>query len=95
MAELDFRQTRTYEFIAAGIPRPEAQAWIGNRRVDFLWEKYGVVGEADGIAKYGRNDAEIRASITANRVVISVRWSLASPAARVIAGLMRRPPSGT
>lgn len=41
-----------------GIPEPEPQVSIGNERgafvarVDFYWDAYGVVGEADGELKY-------------------------------------------
>ncbi len=40
-----------------GLPPPRTQVVIGDAhgpiaRVDFLWERFGVVGEADGIGKY-------------------------------------------
>lgn len=35
-----------------GLPMPRTQAVIGRARVDFLWEQYGVIGEADGLGKY-------------------------------------------
>jgi hypothetical protein len=41
-----------------GIPEPELQVRIGNgwggfvARVDFYWDEFGVVGEADGAMKY-------------------------------------------
>lgn len=35
-----------------GLPAPRTQVVIGAFRVDFLWEQYGVIGEADGIGKY-------------------------------------------
>jgi hypothetical protein len=43
-----------------GVPAPEPQVeiWIDGRfagRVDFYWDEYGVIGEADGWGKY-RND---------------------------------------
>lgn len=46
-----------------GLPMPNTQVVIGEAgaRVDFLWEKYGVIGEADGIGKYlsdGRKQTE-------------------------------------
>jgi very-short-patch-repair endonuclease len=35
-----------------GLPPPRTQVVIGAARVDFLWEEFGVVGEADGLGKY-------------------------------------------
>lgn len=40
-----------------GLPAPRTQVTIGNgrdfyARVDFLWDEVGVIGEADGLAKY-------------------------------------------
>lgn len=49
---------------ACGLPAPEPQARIGNQsghfvgRVDFYWDEFGVVGEADGDVKYGGTDPE-------------------------------------
>jgi hypothetical protein len=44
-------------FREQGIPPPQTQVAIGDEweqygLVDFLWEKYGVIGEADGLGKY-------------------------------------------
>ncbi|TSD94441.1 hypothetical protein FOS14_20710 [Skermania sp. ID1734] len=45
----------------AGVPPPQLQAEVFNAsghwlaRVDFLWEKFGVIGEFDGKAKYLRD----------------------------------------
>lgn len=33
---------------AAGLPQPEAQAWVNGYRVDFYWPDLGLVVEADG-----------------------------------------------
>jgi len=47
---------------ACGLPAPTPQAVILDTdgvfvaRVDFLWGEYGVVGEADGVAKYRTDD---------------------------------------
>lgn len=38
--------------IDAGIPRPEVEAKIGNRVVDFLWRDANVILEVDGIANH-------------------------------------------
>jgi hypothetical protein len=47
-----------------GLPRPTPQVSIANEwggfvaRVDFYWDEFGVVGEADGDVKYGGIDPE-------------------------------------
>lgn len=46
-----------------GLPAPRTQVVVGQAgaRVDFLWEDFGVIGEADGIGKYvsdGRRTTE-------------------------------------
>lgn len=46
-------------FILLGLPVPQLQIWVeadGGRRVDFLWEEVGLVGEADGRVKYEGDD---------------------------------------
>jgi very-short-patch-repair endonuclease len=82
-AETAIESISRYEFIAAGLPRAEPNAWLGNTRVDFLWEKYRIIGEADGIGKYGRTDAEVRQNLRAERLrqqqledagYVFVRW---------------------
>lgn len=50
-------------FIDAGLPRPTLQAELrgasGRRyRVDFFWEQFGLIGEADGWGKFGVSDSE-------------------------------------
>jgi hypothetical protein len=42
-----------------GLPAPELQVWVGGDqgvigRADFLWRRYGTVGEADGAVKYAK-----------------------------------------
>jgi very-short-patch-repair endonuclease len=66
-AETAFESVSRYEFLAAGLPRAEPNAWIGNRRVDFLWERYRLIGEADGPGKHGKTEEELRANIRAER----------------------------
>jgi predicted transcriptional regulator of viral defense system len=59
------------------LPPPELQQWVGGEdegvvgRADFLWRRYGTIGEADGAIKYGdprraiaqlRRDAMLRAA---------------------------------
>lgn len=47
-----------------GLPESQLQVRIGNQwggfvaRVDFFWEQFGVVGEADGAMKYDGSDPE-------------------------------------
>jgi transcriptional regulator with AbiEi antitoxin domain of type IV toxin-antitoxin system len=46
-------------FRELGIPAPELQEWVGGEdgwlgRADFLWRRYGTIGEADGAVKYAR-----------------------------------------
>jgi len=59
-----------------GLPPPELQEWVGGDyeiigRADFLWQRYGTIGEADGAVKYAdperavaqlRRDARLRAA---------------------------------
>jgi hypothetical protein len=64
-------------FREQGIPPPELQQWVGGDdegivgRADFLWERFGTIGEADGAVKYAdprnaiaqlRRDARLRAA---------------------------------
>ena len=69
-----------------GLPAPEPQARIGNEwgsfigRVDFYWDEFGVVGEADGDLKYEGTEptpliTEKRRQGRAEEVgLIVVRW---------------------
>jgi hypothetical protein len=69
-----------------GIPEPEPQVSIGNdwggfvARVDFYWDEFGVVGEADGDLKYdGRDPAPLldekeRQGLLDNLDLGVVRW---------------------
>ena len=64
-------------FDEQGIPPPELQEWVGGDdegvvgRADFLWQRFGTIGEADGALKYAdpqraiaqlRRDARLRAA---------------------------------
>lgn len=56
-------------FLVAGLPVPEIQrSVIGPDgeiyRVDFMWEEYGVIGEADGLGKYGDDAVSIRRALS-------------------------------
>lgn len=46
-----------------GLPAPRTQVVIGSARVDFYWEEFGVIGEADGIGKYVSGGAELTEGI--------------------------------
>jgi len=39
-------------FQVNGLPTPRLQARLGDDRVDFLWDRWRVIGEADGLEKY-------------------------------------------
>ena len=54
-------------FHQAGLPPPDLQVWVGDDgevigRVDFLWRRYGTIGEADGAFKY-QTPARARAQL--------------------------------
>ena len=72
-------------FILLKLPVPELQVRLrvdGGRRVDFLWEQVGLVGEADGRVKYQGDDAlqvlwdekQRRDAIEEERTVIRWTW---------------------
>ena len=48
-----------------GLPAPELQVWVGGEeagvvgRADFLWRRYGTIGEADGAVKYADTNRAI------------------------------------
>lgn len=58
LAESAFESCARVVFREQGLPAPELQIPILGRegtviaRVDFLWRRYGVIGEADGLLKY-------------------------------------------
>jgi hypothetical protein len=70
----------------AGLPTPDLQVSIGNElggfiaRVDFYWDEFGVVGEADGDSKYDGStpgallDEKRRQSALEDLDVGVVRW---------------------
>ncbi|MDQ2749594.1 MAG: type IV toxin-antitoxin system AbiEi family antitoxin domain-containing protein, partial [Actinomycetota bacterium] len=71
------------------LPRPELQLAIGDRRgrfvgrVDFYWDEFGVVGEADGLQKYDDatsptlREEKIRQENLEETGLIVVRWGQA------------------
>lgn len=66
---------------AAGLPRPETQAWVNGYRVDFYWPDLGLVVETDGwryhrtpgqqATDYRRDHAHTRDGLTTLRVAES------------------------
>ena len=73
---------------AAGLPAPETQVCILNRsghflgRVDFYWDEFGVVGEADGLGKYdgellSPREEKVRQGRLEDCGLIFVRWGWA------------------
>jgi very-short-patch-repair endonuclease len=67
-----------------GLPAPELQVALGGASpvgiVDFYWEDFGVIGEADGLLKY--DDApdalraeKLRQEALENLGFIVVRWT--------------------
>lgn len=72
-------------FAEAGLPPPQLQVPIGDPEwpdgiVDFLWEEYGVIGEADGMFKYDGSPMALRAEKLRQEALeargyIVVRWT--------------------
>lgn len=54
-SELESRFLRLVH--AAGLPRPETQAWLNGYRVDFYWPGLGLVVETDGL-RYHRTPTQ-------------------------------------
>ena len=89
--------------VATGLPRPSVnrlvqgasgRAYYG----DLVWEEYGLIGEADGLGKYGRTAAEVRASMRSERERQAdleaagwrlARWASGESGAAIIARLGR------
>lgn len=68
-AESALESISRYRLLAAGVPRPELQQTLLRKyRVDFLWRAQKIIGEADGLAKYGSDEKAIRANLKAERV---------------------------
>jgi hypothetical protein len=89
--------------IAVGLPSPELNVPVlgaSGRRYfgDFVWREHGLIGEADGVAKYGATSAEIRAALRGERERQAdleaagwrvVRWVTGDPGARLVARISR------
>jgi hypothetical protein len=75
--------------IQRGLPRPlvgQAVRGASGKRywVDFLWATEGVIGEADGLGKYGTDETTVRRALAAERArqadleaagYVVIRWS--------------------
>ncbi|MDT4918625.1 MAG: hypothetical protein QOH89_3325 [Pseudonocardiales bacterium] len=84
-AESPLESLSRMQFAAAGLPAPLPQAEICSisgeyiTRSDFLWDEFGVVGEADGNAKYGPDgrvavrERETRAKLERAGLIV-VQW---------------------
>lgn len=89
--------------LAVGLPAPELNVVVRGRsgRVyvgDFVWGEERVIGEADGVGKYGRTGPEIRSALRAERERQSdleadgwrvVRWVTGDPGAQIVARVSR------
>jgi hypothetical protein len=85
-AESPLESVSRVAFHDLGLPTPELQVPLGDKNwpagiVDFYWEEFGVVGEADGLLKY---DDEQQLSLRAEKLrqealealgFIVVRWT--------------------
>jgi hypothetical protein len=81
------------------MPRPRLQPSIYDLdgrflgRVDFYWDEFGVVGEADGRIKYDKRDVltreKLRQEDLENAALVVVRWGWADTRSRP-AALRRR-----
>lgn len=67
-AESAFESISRYRLVRLAVPRPELQVRLLGYRVDFLWRAQRVIGEADGLRKYGCTEAEVRANVRAERL---------------------------
>jgi hypothetical protein len=89
LSESPLESQSRLKFIAFGLPAPQPQAPIadaGGRfigRVDFYWDEFGVVGEADGALKYGGIEGtplygeKLRQEDLEDTGLIVVRWGSA------------------
>ena len=76
-------EQRFYEICAnAGLPRPEIQAWMPERRrVDFIWRDYGVLVETDGrtthatLIAFSEDRARDRAHALAGLTTLRYTWA--------------------
>jgi hypothetical protein len=89
--------------VAVGLPRPELNVPVlgaSGRRYfgDFVWREHRVIGEADGVAKYGATAREIRAALSGERERQTdleeagwrvVRWVTGDRGAQVVARISR------
>jgi hypothetical protein len=101
-AESPLESMSRLELVDWGVPVPELQSSIGDAngnpigRVDFYWDEFGVVGEADGMHKYdGRltrlHAEKLRQERLEETGLIIVRWGSADlPHFHTVAQRLRR-----
>jgi hypothetical protein len=89
--------------VTVGLPRPALNVTVlgasGRRYVgDFVWAEHGLIGEADGVGKYGRTGPEIRAALRDERARQAdleaagwrfVRWVTGDPGAQIVGRIGR------
>ena len=89
--------------LTVGLPTPELNVPVlggSGRRCfgDFVWREHGLIGEADGVAKYGATAGEIRAALREERERQAdleaagwrvVRWVTGDRGAQVVARVSR------
>lgn len=89
--------------LAVGLPVPVVNAEVvGHSGTsyfgDFVWRSRRLIGEADGVGKYGTNPAEVRAALKAERARQAdleaagwrfVRWTSGEGGAHVVARIAR------
>ena len=89
--------------LLSGLPQPATAGPVSGasgRRYwgDFVWAAERVIGESDGLGKYGTNEAEVRARLRMERERQGdleaagwrfVRWTYGEPGSRVVARIAR------
>lgn len=86
--------------VAEGLPEPELQAEFHDHlgligRVDMWWPGFGVIGEADGLLKYGSGEDIVREKIredrlrATGRMVVRWTWSEITSAPGLVADRIR------
>jgi len=98
-AESPFESWSRAWILRSGLPRPEVNVPVfgGSGRTyygDFVWRRHRLIGEADGVGKYGDTAAAIRQALRAERARQAdleaggwrvVRWVTGDPGRSVVA----------
>jgi hypothetical protein len=102
-AESPFESWSRAWILRSGLPRPEVNVPVfgGSGRTyygDFVWRRYGLIGEADGVGKYGETAPAIRSALSAERERHAdleaggwrvIRWVTGDPGRSVVARVGR------